>query len=120
MTTPARFWAVDFHVHTPGSMDARDEDYGTAGDIVSAAIAASLDAIAITDHNTAAWCDTVTTAAAGKDLIVLPGVEISTTEGHLLGIWEEGTDSSVIDDVLVVLGIKTSEGAAVMLRCIVY
>jgi predicted metal-dependent phosphoesterase TrpH len=72
MTTPARFWAVDFHVHTPGSMDARDEDYGTAGDIVSAAIAASLDAIAITDHNTAAWCDTVTTAAAGKDLIVLP------------------------------------------------
>jgi hypothetical protein len=50
----------------------------------------------------------------------LPGVEISTTEGHLLGIWEEGTDSSVIDDVLVVLGIKTSEGAAVMLRCIVY
>ena len=109
MTTPARFWAVDFHVHTPGSKDARDEDYGTADDIVSAAIAANLDAIAITDHNTAAWCDRVANAAASKYLIILPGVEISTTEGHLLAIWEEGTDSSVIDDVLVVLGIKTPD-----------
>ena len=109
VTAPARLWAVDFHVHTPGSRDARKEDYGTAADIVSAAVAAGIDAIAITDHNTAAWCDEVRTAAASTDLIVLPGVEISTAEGHLLGIWEESTDSSVIDDVLVMLGIKTPD-----------
>jgi hypothetical protein len=109
VTAPACLWAVDLHVHTPGSADASDDDYGTAADIVCAAIAAGIDAIAITDHNTAVWCDAVAAAAAGTDLIVLPGVEISTTEGHLLAIWEEGSASSVIDDVLVVLGIKTPD-----------
>jgi hypothetical protein len=109
VTAPARLWAVDFHVHTPGSRDVRDEGYGCAADIVAAALAAGLDAIAVTDHNTAAWCDAVRTAAAGTGLVVLPGVEISTAEGHLLAIWEECTSSSVIDDVLVVLGIKTPD-----------
>ena len=109
MTRPARLWAVDFHVHTPGSQDVRDENYGTASEIVSAAISAGIDAIAITDHNTAAWCDAMQIAAADTDLVVLPGVEISTTEGHLLGIWEEGTSSTVIEDVLTVLGIRTRD-----------
>ncbi len=109
MTGPAHWWAVDFHVHTPGSQDARDVDYGTPADIVDAAIAAGINAIAITDHNTAAWCDAVATAAADTDLIVLPGVEISTAEGHLLAIWEQGTASSVIDEVLVVLGIRAPD-----------
>ena len=109
MTAPARMWAVDLHVHTPGSMDANAEDYGSPADIVAAAAEAGLDAIAITDHNTTSWCDAVRVAAAGSELVVLPGVEISTTEGHLLGIWEEGTDTSVIEDVLVQLGIKTAD-----------
>jgi hypothetical protein len=109
VTAPARFWAVDFHVHTPGSRDVRDEGYGDANDIVASARAADLDAIVVTDHNTAAWCDAVGAAAEGTGLVVLPGVEISTSEGHLLGIWEEGTSSSEIDDLLVMLGIKTAD-----------
>ncbi len=48
-------------------------------------------------------------AASGTGLIVLPGIEISTAEGHILGIWEESTSSSVIDEVLVLLGIKTPD-----------
>ncbi len=105
----ARFWAVDFHVHTPGSQDAKIEQYGTADDIVQAAIDAGLDAIAVTDHNTSAWCKRVAEAASGKPLVILPGVEISTTEGHLLAIWEEGTDPVVIDELLVRLGIGQSD-----------
>lgn len=104
----ARFWAVDLHVHTPGSLDAKVEQYGTADDIVRAAIDAGLHAIAVTDHNTSAWCKQVAEAASGKGLIVLPGVEISTTEGHLLAIWEEGTDPVVVDELLVRLGIGRS------------
>jgi predicted metal-dependent phosphoesterase TrpH len=72
-------------------------------------LSAGPDAIAVTDHNTASWCDAVRAAAASTRLVVLPGVEISTAEGHLLGIREEGTSSSAIDDVLAVLGIKTPE-----------
>jgi len=105
----AQFWAVDLHVHTPGSSDARAEDYGTAEDVVSAAIAAGLDAIAITDHNTTTWCEAVAKAAAGRPLVVLPGVEISTDEGHLLAIFEEGTACSTIDDVLARLDIGRAD-----------
>lgn len=104
----ARFWAVDLHVHTPGSSDARDEDFGTATAIVQQALKAGLDAIAVTDHNTAAWCGQMAAAAKGTKLVVLPGFELSTSDGHLLGIWEEGTAPSTIEDVLIRVGIERS------------
>ncbi|GFG50765.1 AAA family ATPase [Mycolicibacterium agri] len=105
----AQFWAVDLHVHTPGSSDAQDADYGDAGDIVRAAIAAGLDGIAITDHNTATWCEQVAAAANASNLVVLPGFELSTPEGHLLGIWEEGTKAHVLEDVLIRVGITRTQ-----------
>lgn len=101
----ARFWSVDLHVHTPASKDAKKEDFGSAADIVKAAKAAGLDAIAITDHNSAAWCEEMAAAANGQ-LIILPGFELSTPEGHLLGIWEEGTPADRLEDVLVRVGIS--------------
>ena len=109
MSKGAKFWAVDLHVHTPGSSDAKEDDYGTPEEIVAAAVAADLDAIAITDHNTFTWCDRIAAAATESDLIVLPGIEISTTEGHLLAIWEEGTSTDVLRDLLVSLGIKSGD-----------
>lgn len=105
----ARFWAVDLHTHTPGSSDCREEDFGSAEDFVQAAIAAGLDAVAITDHNRADWCEDIAAAAADTDLVVLPGFELSTSDGHLLGIWEEGTRSSELEDVLIGAGIKRSQ-----------
>ncbi len=109
MSDWARFWPIDLHVHTPGSSDAKPEAYGSPEDIVQAAIDAGLAAIAITDHNTADWCDRIGTAAEGTTLIVLPGVEISTTEGHLLAIWEQGTSSTVINEMLVRVGIMQAD-----------
>lgn len=109
MSSFAKWWALDLHVHTPGSSDASDENYGSASDIVNAALSAGLDAIAVTDHNTAGWCNEVATAAQDTRLVVLPGVEISTTEGHLLAIWEEGTASETIRDLLVALDIKSAD-----------
>jgi hypothetical protein len=105
----ARFWTVDLHVHTPGSSDAADADFGSAADIVETALAAGLDAIAVTDHNTAAWCRQMAEAAKGTDLVVLPGFELSTREGHLLGIWEEETAPHVLEDVLIKLDIKRGQ-----------
>lgn len=104
---PARFWAVDLHVHTPASRDVDAFTYGAseARQVVDAAIAAGLHAVAVTDHNTAGWCDAMAEAARGTPLVVLPGVELSTAEGHLLAIWEEGTPAQFIEDVLVELGI---------------
>ncbi|MDV8077417.1 AAA family ATPase [Rhodococcus sp. IEGM 1370] len=93
-------------MHTPASSDARDQDFGSAADIVSKALEVGLSAIAVTDHNTVAWCSQMTAAARGTDLVVLPGFELSTPQGHLLGIWEEGTASSAIEDVLIRVGIE--------------
>ena len=105
----ARFWAIDLHVHTPGSNDAKAEDFGDAPAIVKAAIDSGLDAIAVTDHNTAAWCDQMTAAAKSTKLVVLPGFELSTSDGHLLGVWEEGTPGSKLEDVLIRLGIAREQ-----------
>ncbi|WP_413320305.1 AAA family ATPase [Agrococcus sp. 1P02AA] len=105
----ARFWAVDLHVHTPGSGDANDEDFGSAADVVRAALTAGLDAIAVTDHNTAAWCGQIAEAAKGTNLVVLPGFELSTQQGHLLAIWEEGTAPSALEDVLIRLGFQRGQ-----------
>lgn len=105
----ARFWAVDLHVHTPGSGDAKEEDFGTAADIVKVAIDAGLDAIAVTDHNTVVWCGQMAEAAKGTSLVVLPGFELSTQQGHLLGIWEEGTAPSTLEDVLIRLGFQRGQ-----------
>lgn len=106
---PARFWAVDLHVHTPASLDVQEQasKYGasTPEEIVAAAVAAKLDAIAITDHNTVDWCERVALAAVGHPLVVMPGAEISTSEGHLLAVWEEGTPVPQIEEVLVMLGL---------------
>jgi predicted ATPase len=102
----ARFWAVDLHVHTPASGDAKDEDFGTAADVVQKALDAGLNAIAVADHNTVAWCAPMAEAAEGTGLVVLPGFELSTPQGHLLGVWEEGTASSTIEDVLIRVGIE--------------
>lgn len=105
----ARFWAIDLHVHTPGSDDAKDADFGDASAIVKAALDAGLNAIAVTDHNTAAWCDRMTEAAKETELVVLPGFELSTSDGHLLGVWEEGTPASQLEDVLIRIGIARSD-----------
>ncbi len=105
----AKFWQVDFHVHTPGSADAKAENYGTPDDLVQAALDAGLDAIVVTDHNTTSWVDRVRAAAALTTLVVLPGVEISTSEGHLLALWEENVPVATINDVLVELGIKSAD-----------
>jgi hypothetical protein len=104
----ARFWAVDLHVHTPASKDVVPQQYGVVSpeDVVRAALATGLDAIAVTDHNTADWCEPVGEAASGTSLIVLPGIEITTTEGHLLAIWEEGTSRRHLEDCLTKLGIE--------------
>ena len=96
-TNWAKFWAVDLHVHTPGSNDAAEVDFGSADDIVATSIGQGLSAIAVTDHNTAAWVDQMNAAAKASDLVVLPGFELSTPDGHLLGIWEEGTPGHVLE-----------------------
>ncbi|HSG80160.1 MAG TPA: PHP domain-containing protein [Acidimicrobiia bacterium] len=79
--------AIDLHLHSNRS-DGTDPPER----IVELAVAARLDAIALTDHDTLEGIEEARAAAAGRIRLV-PGVELSvewpTGAMHLLGYWTE-------------------------------
>jgi predicted metal-dependent phosphoesterase TrpH/energy-coupling factor transporter ATP-binding protein EcfA2 len=111
MKTPSRppgsrFYAADLHTHTPASHDYSDKSI-SAKAWVDAAVAARIDVIAVTDHNSAEWVDKIRDTAKGTGLIVFPGVEVSTPHCHILAIFDRHTPKHVIDDFLTTVGITT-------------
>ncbi len=56
--------------------------------IVATAIAERLALIAVTDHNEITNVEETIKAAAGKSPLVVPGVELTTPQGHLLVYFE--------------------------------
>jgi len=116
----AEFIKVDLHVHTPASGDAQAKnkynfkfnikDIPTslesakqmAEEIVDRVMQKGIRLIAVTDHNspsnthpedlTNTWYQLLKDKASGKDLSVLPGVEISTDDLHILVILDPKED----------------------------
>ena len=82
----AAFVRADLHVHTYADSDASPQP--DLGGYVSAAIENEIDVLAITDHNSIRFVEQALTAATSTELTVLPGVEISTRAGHLLGLFD--------------------------------
>lgn len=82
----AKFLNVDLHIHSYGaSADVKDVTM-TPQAIVESAIRQELSVIALTDHNSDANVAAAVEHArqyAGQ-LLVLPGVEVTTSHGHLL------------------------------------
>lgn len=78
---------ADLHLHTVLSACAEVEMIPPL--IVRRALALGLGLIAVTDHNAAANCAAVMSAADGTGLVVLPGMEMQTAEEvHLLCLFE--------------------------------
>jgi 3',5'-nucleoside bisphosphate phosphatase len=78
---------ADLHVHTVLSPCAEVEMIPPL--IVERALALGLGLIAITDHNAAANCESVIQAARGTGLVVLPGMEVQTSEEvHVLCLFD--------------------------------
>jgi predicted metal-dependent phosphoesterase TrpH len=85
-----RRFRADLHIHTCLSPCGELTMYPRA--VVEKALAAGLDIIAVTDHNSTENAAAVGEAAAGTGLAVLPGLELATEEeAHILGLFEAGT-----------------------------
>ena len=70
---------LDLHNHTLHSPDSRVRPK----DLVEAATRAGLGGVAVTDHNAVSGIAEAE-AAADASFLVLPGIEISTADGHVL------------------------------------
>jgi len=96
---------TDLHIHSPESTCYSDKS-ATLEQIVDTALAAGLEAIAVTDHNTFAAIDDIRKIAAKKDLIVFPGVELTTKGGHIVALFELDSDIKQLDNFLDYVGVK--------------
>jgi len=118
----ARWWKFDFHTHTPASKDtsAWQAAIGTPEELTPEMwllkyMAAEVDCVAVTDHNSGEWIDKLKTSYAQmkgladqgnppdgfRELHLFPGVEISVQNGiHLLAIFDPSKNSHTINDLL--------------------
>ncbi len=72
---------IDLHAHTwPGSWDSvlKPDDY------IARSKEAGVDAVCLTEHDYVWSLEKVQELAAKHNLLVLPGIEISTDDGHVL------------------------------------
>lgn len=82
----AQFRRADLHIHSfgaEGSSDVEDESM-TPENIVDTAIMEKIEVISIADHNKFANVERAVKYSQGKSILVIPGVELSTSQGHLL------------------------------------
>jgi PHP family Zn ribbon phosphoesterase len=82
----AQFRRADLHIHSfgeGGSYDVNDTRMTPEG-IVDTALAENLHIIAIADHNAIGNVRGAIKHAEGKAILVVPAVELSTPQGHLL------------------------------------
>lgn len=102
----SNWWLFDFHNHTPASSDydAGERANLTARDWLLAYMRSGSDCVAITDHNSGAWIDSLKEELASmasekprhadfRELHLFPGAELTSSEGiHILAVYgpEEG------------------------------
>lgn len=127
-TAGAGFLRADMHIHSfkggedqgcTGSHDVDDVKM-TPENIVAQAMKERLGVIAITDHNEVANVRRAIAAAKGTGVLVVPGVELSTPQGHLLVYFDtvEYMDSYMGRLDLAGRGTELSRCQTAILECL--
>ncbi|MGE5041854.1 MAG: PHP domain-containing protein [Candidatus Levyibacteriota bacterium] len=90
---------ADLHMHTKGSIDVARRGGMTPGEAVFLARKSGLSAIAITDHDNidSSFEGQQYAAANGLDIQVVTGMEITTKDGHLIGVFLKEGISAVVE-----------------------
>jgi predicted metal-dependent phosphoesterase TrpH len=106
---------IDLHTHSTVSDGTQPP-----AEVVAAAKAAGLDVVALTDHDTTAGWDEAAVAAAGVDIALVRGLEISTKYAgqgvHLLGYLPDPTYQPLVDALQKILDGRNSRVPAVLAR----
>ena len=89
----------DLHIHSAlspcGDMDM------TPNNIVNMSIIKGLDIIAVSDHNSIGNAEAVISAAKGKDLLVVPAMEVETSEEvHILCLFPDISSAEKMADAV--------------------
>ena len=83
LDTEARWYAGDFHVHSRESGDAA----GTLDEIAMVAESIDLDFVMLSEHNTTSQLELyAATQAAFPALLLVPGIEVTTYQGHAMSL----------------------------------
>lgn len=83
--TPNATVSLDIHVHTEASYDCETP----LVDVLERAAGAGLDGVCITDHDAIEQSLAAATIAPEYGLFAIPGVEVSTRDGHVLALGVE-------------------------------
>ena len=124
----SRWWKFDFHTHTPASADtpwAKQNLQLSHEEWLLKFMAAGIDCVAVTDHNSGEWIDPLKAAYAGmkqqadngnpptgfRELTLFPGIEISANGGvHVLAIFGPEATTSDIDSLRGAVGYTGTKG----------
>jgi len=115
-----RKYKIDLHNHTPFiPTDYRGSLETSGRDIVETAIGVGIDVLAISDHFTVGFCQTVCSAAeevysdTGKKLLVVPGCELKITrhgeEVHLIALFPPGNAEDLFEELMEYLGVGQAD-----------
>ena len=72
---------MDSHIHSEYSSDS----HAKIDDILNIARKENIDIIAISDHNTVDGTSEVVKKTKNTDILAIPSIEISSTQGHIIG-----------------------------------
>lgn len=112
----ARWWKFDFHTHTPASLDTPWSGIENEKERISPEqwllrfMEARIDCVAVTDHNTSDWIDSLKNAysrlvsdrpAGFRPLCLFPRVELSVNGGfHLLAVFDRDATGRDVSDLI--------------------
>lgn len=124
----ARWWKFDFHTHTPASHDTpwhtQDLELSPQAWLLKY-MAADIDCVAVTDHNSGAWIELLKSAYESMEqlaiegqppegfraLTIFPGVEVSVHGGvHVLALFDPSRSISDIDTLLGQVNYRGTKG----------
>ncbi len=100
---------ADLHLHTAYSPDATT----TVRGVLKRAREARLDVIAVTDHDEIRGAFEARELASQYGVHVVPGVEISTAQGHLVGLFIEKVPPTGLSMIETLLHIGEMGGIAI-------